>query len=260
MNIIQGDCAQVLKMVATSSVDMVLTSPPYANVRKNCYAGVPAGRYLAWFLPIAREIFRILKPTGSFLLNIKAHCDKGERHLYTLKLVIALKEEVGFRYTDDFIWTKTGMCGKFTGRFKNAHEPVYHFTKEPGYTHNPYAVAKAASPDSLARYNRGLQSSTHNGSGFAPSRKKITSTLALPSNVVHAPQKSNQHSAEAKHPAVYPLALCEFFIKAFTNAGDTVVDPFAGSGTTGVACERLNRQFIGVELDPEYCQISDRRK
>ena len=208
---------------------------------------------------IAQEIKRVLSDTGSFFLNIKPNCKDGERVLYVMKLVIALKEELGFRFTDEFTWTKIGVPGKFNGRFKNAFEPVYHFTKKKGFTHNPYSVATEAKEVSKVRYKRKACGESKNGSGFAGMRKEITSNLALPSNHLHITQKSNQHTVQSKHSAVYPVELCDFFIKAFSNENDTILDPFMGSGTTGVACKNLNRNFIGIELDPEYFKIAEKR-
>jgi len=255
----QGDCLERMKEIEDDSVDMILTSPPYANQRKNCYEGKHESEYVDWFLDFAKEFKRILKPSGSFFLNIKPHCVKGERALYVMKLVIAIKEQLGFRYTDEFSWTKLGVCGKFNGRFKNAFEPVHHFTLEKGFTHNPYAVAKEATDESKARYKRKACGESKNGSGFAGMRKEIKSNLALPSNHIHFVQKSNQHTKQSKHPAVYPVELCEFFIKAFSDEGDIVLDPFMGSGTTGVAAKNLNRKFIGIELDEDYFDIAKKR-
>lgn len=257
--IYQKDCLEGLKGLPDNSVDLIMTSPPYADRRKNSYEGVHSSKYLEWFMPIAKEIYRVMKPTGSFLLNIKPHCEKGERLLYVMKLVIALKEDVGFRFTDDYVWTKLGVSGKFVGRFKNAHEPVYHFTKQKGYTHNPYSVATEAKPESLARYKRKACGESGNGSGFAGMRKEITSKLALPSNHLHIPQKSNQHTPQSKHPAVYPVELCDFFIKAFTEVGDLVVDPFTGSGSTMVSAINNGRSFIGYELEDTYIDICKER-
>ena len=254
-----GDCLEILRELPDNSVDMVMTSPPYADRRKNCYEGKNTEDYIPWFLGIAAEIKRVLKPTGSFFLNIKAHCDKGERTLYVMKLIISLKEDIGFRYTDEFCWTKLGVCGKFVGRFKNAFEPIYHFTLEKGYTHNPYEVASEAKPESKARYKRKACGESNNGSGFAGMRKEITSELALPSNHLHYVQKSNQHTKQSKHPAVYPEELCDFFIKAFSNEGDLILDPFMGSGTTGLSASKLNRNFIGIELKAEYFKLSEER-
>jgi len=238
-----------LKKLPDNSVDMVFTSPPYADRRKNTYGGIPEDKYIEWFKPIAIEIKRVLKPTGSFFLNIKPHTNKGERSLYVFDLVLFLKREIGFRFTDEFCWTKLGVPGRFNGRFKNAFEPVYHFTLEKGYTHNPYEVATKAKEVSLKRYKRKACGESNNGSGFAGMRKEIKNDLALPSNHLHIPQNSNQHTIQKAHSAVFPVQLAEFFIKAFSNKGDLIVDCFAGSGTTGVACIDTNRKYILIDKE-----------
>ena len=259
MKLIHGDCLKEMSDISDGSVDMVITSPPYANQRKSTYGGVNEELYIDWFSPIAIEIKRILKDTGSFFLNIKPHCKDGQRVLYVMKLVIELTEVVGFRFSDEFVWTKLGVPGKFNGRFKNAFEPVYHFTKKEKYTHNPYAVATEAKEVSMKRYKRKACGESQNGSGFAGMRKEIASSLALPSNHLHIPQKSNQHTIQSKHSAVYPVELVDFFVKAFSNENDVILDPFMGSGTTGVACRNTNRKFIGIEIDKKYFEIAKQR-
>lgn len=258
----EGDCLDVLRGLPDSSIDCVITSPPYAERRKTTYGGIHADNYVEWFLPIAKEIKRVLKDSGSFFINIKPHCDKGERVLYVYELIIALKRECRFRFTDEFTWTKNGVPGRFKGRFKNGFEPVYHFTKRSDYTFNPYEVATPIKEESIARANRKACGETTNGSGFAGMREGSTqkdAKLALPSNHLHIPQKSNQHTIQSKHPAVFPVELPEFFIKAFTNENDVVLDIFLGSGTTAVAAINTNRQYIGIERNPEYVAIAKRR-
>ena len=259
IELLNCDCMEYMKGCDDRSIDLIVTSPPYANQRKNCYKGKDADHYIEWFLRFAFEFKRILKPTGSFFLNIKPHCHNGERTLYVMKLIIALKEVVGFRFTDEFCWTKLGVPGRFYGRFKNAFEPVYHFTVQKGFTHNPYNVATEAKDISKARYKRKACGETKNGSKFAGMRSEIESNLALPSNHIHLVQKSNQHTLQSKHPAIYPVELCEFFIKAFSNQGDVVFDPFLGSGTTGVASIKTDRNFVGCELDRKYFKLAQER-
>lgn len=260
--VIQGECLSEMKRLEDESVDLIITSPPYADRRISTYGGTPVDSYVEWFMPIAKEYMRILKPSGSLFINIKPHCDKGERVLYVYELVIALKREIGFRFTDEFTWTKNGVPGKFKGRFKNAFEPVYHFTKTADYTFNPYEVATEIKEESLKRAQRKACGETTNGSGFAGMREGSslsTAKLALPSNHIHIPQKSNQHTVQSKHPAVYPTELPTFFIKAFSNPGDIVLDNFLGSGTTAVAAINTGRNFIGIEREPEYVAIANQR-
>jgi site-specific DNA-methyltransferase (adenine-specific) len=257
--ILEGDCLQLLRKLPSRSVDMVITSPPYADQRKNSYGGVPEAKYIEWFTPIAQEVKRVLKPEGSFFINIKPHSKKGQRSLYVFKLIIALTEEIGFRFVDEFAWTKLGVPGKFKGKFKNAFEPVYHFSITDNFIFNPYAVALPAKEVSVQRYRRKSCGDTKNGSGFGGMRKEIFSNVALPSNHLHIPQKSNQHTAQSKHPAVFPVELSDFFIKAFSNEGGVILDIFAGSGTVGVSSEKLGRRCILMEQKPEYVSIIKQR-
>jgi len=120
MNIIHGYSENELKKLPDNSVDMVFTSPPYADRRKNTYGGIPEDKYIEWFKPIAIEIKRVLKPTGSFFLNIKPHTNKGERSLYVFDLVLFLKRELGFWFVEEYCWTKNAFPGGLKGRFKNA--------------------------------------------------------------------------------------------------------------------------------------------
>jgi len=128
-NILLGDCLELMKNIPNNSIDMVFTSPPYAERRKTTYGGIPENDYVDWFLPIGVEIKRILKPTGSFFLNIKPHTNKGERSLYVYDLVCQLKRETGFMFVEEYCWIKNAFPGSLNGRFKNAFEPIYHFTK-----------------------------------------------------------------------------------------------------------------------------------
>lgn len=260
--IIEGDCLDVLKRMPSESIDLVFTSPPYADRRRYAYGGIRADEYNDWFVEIAYEIKRVLKPTGSFFLNIKAHAEDGQRHLYVYELVIRLKKEVGFRFIDDFVWTKIGFPGRLKGRFKNAHEPIFHFTKSKNFTHNPYAVGIPPKEESLKRARRKESGKPKSGSGMEGMRydeRMRNMKLALPSNHIHAVQRSNQHTIESRHPAVFPEKLPDFFIKAFSNEGDVVLDPFGGSGTTAKMALLNNRKYIHIDIVEEYNDIARER-
>lgn len=257
--IIHGDCKDIMALMPENSVDMIFTSPPYADQRKNVYGGIAEDKYVAWFTDIAKQFYRILKPSGSFFVNIKPHAKNGERALYVYELVCSLKKEINFRFVDEFCWTKNGVPGRYRGRFKNSFEPVYHFAKAKGYTHNPYAVATEAKSTSISRYKRKACGESKNGSGLAGMRKEIKSKLALPGNHLHIPQRVNQHTIERLHPAVFPVALPEFFIKAFSNSGDVILDPFAGSSTTAIACMNTEREYICIDKEEKYVELSMRR-
>ncbi len=260
-----------------NSVNLVMTSPPYANARKKTYGGIDPDKYIDWFKPIAKEIYRVLASDGSFILNIGDNTINGETHLYTFELPIVLKREIGFKFIDPFIWhKKTTPPGRFPNRFKGAWEFCYHFSKNIKIKFNPKSVAKSATEVSKARYLRhkdfhimesqtksGFTNPSKNGrrernneSGFGTNDNRLNMLEeALPSNVLHlSPETRN-----VNHSAPYPCELPAFFIKAFTNEGDLIYDPFMGSGTTAEVALRLNRKFIGSEFKQENINVSTKR-
>jgi site-specific DNA-methyltransferase (adenine-specific) len=166
--IIHGDCLDVLKTLEDDSIDLIFTSPPYADRRKNTYGGISEDKYVEWFLPISDELYRVLKPTGSFFLNIKPHTNKGERSLYVFDLILSLKRQIGFKFVDELCWTKNAFPGKLKGRFKNGFEPVYHFTKgDPNsITFNPLACGTPIKEESIKRSYRKQCGAPKNGSGM----------------------------------------------------------------------------------------------
>ena len=257
-----GDVLEELKKLKDESVDLFFTSPPYADRRKKNYSSIPAHEYVEWFLPIGKEVFRVMKPSGSFFLNIKAHKNNGERALYVMKLVIALKEEVGFRYPDEFAWTKNGFMGKFYGSFKNAWEPIHHFTKaKPSkITFNPKACATKMKESSKKRYEGKQSDAPKNQSGMTGMNNLDNykgKDFALPSNVIHINNVS--HGLSRKHPATFPVSLAEFFVKSFTDEKAWVCDPFNGSGSSAIATLKNNRNFIGIDNKLEYIQLAEER-
>lgn len=255
-----GDCLPYLQSLPDKSVDMFITSPPYAEKRKNVYDSIPVDKYVEWFLPIAREVHRCLKPTGSFHLNIKAHSHKGERSLYVMELVIALKRQVGFYYVDEFAWVKNAFPGLLAGRFKNGWEPVHHFTVAPPteIKFNPLACGTPVKPETYARARRKQVGNTSNGSNMSALKghNLLNLTLARPSNVVVANNVTNQFTDRKKHPAVFPKKLVEFFVLSFTDPGDWIVDPFSGSGTTGEVCLEHGRSCLMIDNKHEFYEMS----
>lgn len=259
-------------------VDLVMTSPPYADARKRTYGGVHPDKYIEWVKPICKEIYRVLKPSGSFIINIGDNTIGGETHLYTFEIPIVLKRELGFYFIDPFIWHKNNAPpGKYKNRFKDSWEFCYHFSKSLDIRFNPDAVKQPVKQQSIARAlrqnDRCLDKSTtgsgfttaarnlgrrirNNESGFGTNDARLNDVImALPSNVLHlSPETTN-----VGHPAPYPITLPTFFIKAFTNEGDIVYDPFMGSGTTAEACLRTGRKFIGSETKHEYIIASEKR-
>ena len=253
-----GDAEKVLRRLGAASVDLIVTSPPYADQRKSTYGGVHADDYVDWFLPIADGLQHVLKPSGSFVLNIKERVVDGERHTYVMELIIAMRKR-GWLFTEEYIWHKRNCYpGKWPNRFRDAWERCIHFTKQRQFSMYQDAVRvpmgdwKNSRLKALSETDRRRDESKV-GSGFG---KKIENwvgrELAYPANVLHlATECSNR-----RHAAAFPDALPEWFIKLFSKPGDTVLDPFSGSGTTMRVAHGLGRHAMGIELLKEYCELT----
>jgi len=260
--IINADCSEHLKFIPDNSIDLIFTSPPYANRRKRNYDSHTPVEYIKWFIPIAWELKRVLSDTGSFFLNIKAHSYDGERDLYVMKLVIALKEIVDFKFVDEYAWVKNPFPAKFHGKFKNGFEPIYHFVKGAvnNITFNPLVCGTSMKTETLKRINRNRHyHDTMSGLRAVSSINLDELQLVRPSNVLNINNVSNQFGGKRKHPATFPVQLADFFIKTFSREGYMVLDPFMGSGTTGISALNLGRKFIGIDNKQEYCELSKDR-
>jgi DNA modification methylase len=251
----QGDCLDVLASWPDDSFDLVFTSPPYADRRAKTYGGVKPEQYVEWFLPRTAQLLRVLKPTGTFVLNIKEKVEKGERHTYVLELILALRKQ-GWLWTEEFIWHKRNCHpGKWPNRFRDAWERCLQFNKTRDFAMYQDAVRVPMGDWSKKRLsklgkNDVVRFDSRVGSGFG---KKIGNwvgrDLAYPSNVLHLPTECGNKN----HSAAFPRALPEWFIKLFTRAGDHVLDPFVGSGTTSTVAKALGRNSLGIELQSDYC-------
>jgi len=259
--VIQGDCETVLENFPDNSVDLIFTSPPYADQRKNTYGGIKPDDYVDWFLPKTKEFFRVLKPTGTFILNIKERVVNGERHTYVIELILKMKEQ-GWLWTEEFMWHKRNSYpGKWPNRFRDSWERLIQFNKHKKFNMYQEAVMIPVgdwAQDRLANLSDTdkIRDESKVGSGFGKNisnwvgRKKV-----YPSNVIHMATECNNKN----HSAAFPLNLPTWFIKLFTKPGDIVLDPFIGSGTTAVAAIELDRKFVGIDVSEEYCQLSRER-
>lgn len=257
----QGDCLNILPTLESNSVDLIVTSPPYADQRKDTYGGVSPDKYVEWFLPVADELKRALKSEGSFILNIKERVVNGERHTYVLELILAMRKQ-GWLWTEEYMWHKRNSYpGKWPNRFRDGWERCLHFTKSKHFAMYQDAVRVPMGDWSRTRLRNLSETDKRRDnsrvqSGFG---KKIENwvgrELAYPDNVLHLATECSNRS----HSATFPVDLPAWFIKLFTQPGDIVLDPFMGSGTTAVAAKQLGRRCIGIEIDPAYIQIAHSR-
>jgi len=252
--IYHGDCVEELKNVKAESVDLIITSPPYSDQRKASYGGVKAEKYVEWFLPIGEELKRVLKPDGTFILNIKEKVVNGERHTYVMELIMALREQ-GWLWTEEFIWhKKTAFPGKWPNRFRDAWERMLQFNKQKKFNMYqdevmvPIGEWAAKRIPSLSEADKRRRESN---SGSQMSRQVANwenRDMVYPTNVLHLSTETSNKG----HSAVFPRSLPEWFIRLFSKEGDTVLDPFMGSGTTVVEALSQGRIGIGIEKKEEY--------
>lgn len=256
-----GDCLEVMKSIPDGSVDLIMTSPPYADQRKNTYGGVSADKYVEWFLPMSEQMLRVLNPSGSLVLNIKEKVVKGERHTYVLELIIAMRSQ-GWLWTEEYIWHKRNCFpGKWPNRFRDAWERCLHFTREKQFKMNQESVMVPMGDWAESRLKTGSKNDiTRQKSQVGNSFGKCVDnwkgrTMAYPTNVLHMATECGNK----KHSAAFPESLPSWFINLFSDKKNVVLDPFVGSGTTGVACMNTGRNFIGIEMDAGYFQTAQVR-
>ncbi len=243
------DVDDVERLMDGRKVQGAFTSPPYAMQREKQYGGIAANEYIGWWDGVQGNVKDNLLDDGSFFVNIKPHCEDGERVLYVMDLVLAMKRLWGWRLVDELCWLRVGFPGKFNRRFRNAFEPVYHFALDKEILFNPQnvlidsAVSKGHSPGNPSWNNQ-------TGSGFPG--VDFDDAFARPSNVLDMKMVAYGYP----HAAMFPLKLPAFFVKAYSDDGDSWFDPFLGSGTTLAACEQTQRIGYGMEIAPEYVAVS----
>lgn len=252
--ILFGDSKEVLKTLPDNSVDLIFTSPPYADQRKNTYGGIHPDKYVEWFLPISKELLRVLKPEGTFILNIKEKVVKGERSTYVIELILEMRKQ-GWLWTEEFIWhKKNSFPGKWPNRFRDSWERLLQFNKQKKFNMYQEEVMVPMGNWAKSRLKNlsekdKKRDNSKVGSGFGKNISNwVNREKAYPTNVLHLATECNNKN----HSAAFPESLPEWFIKLFTKQGDTVLDPFMGSGTTNFVAKRMNRNSIGIEIIPEY--------
>jgi hypothetical protein len=236
--------------------NVALTSPPYASQRAydktTEFRPIPPDEYVAWFEQVQAHVRDHLAADGSWFVNIKEHADSGERHLYVKDLAIAHKRKWGWLFVDELCWVRAGVPGGWPNRFKNAWEPVFHFARQAQIKFRPEAVSHATehafdySPaNGKSVSGSGLLGKEH-AAGFREG-------LARPGNVIEV--GTGGAKVTGNHPAEYPVGLPRWFLLAYSDVGDVVYEPFAGSGTTLLAAEQTGRLGRGMEISPRYCAV-----
>jgi site-specific DNA-methyltransferase (cytosine-N4-specific) len=278
-----GDSKEILEQLPSNSINLIFTSPPYALHFKKEYGNVAKEAYVEWFLGFAREFFRILKDDGSFVLNIGGSYNEGSptRSIYHFKLAMALVEEIGFHLAQECFWynpAKMPMPAEWVTvrrvRVRDSVEYVWWFSKTPFPKANNRKVLRPYSADMIRLNQKGLKDTVRpSGHSIRAGFTGISSGGSIPPNVIEEQlaesmlkfgnnaandvyTKRCKESGLKIHPARFPAALPEFFIKLLTDESDLIYDPFAGSNTTGSVSEKLNRTWLASELVAEYLEAS----
>ena len=257
------------EMIKDQTVDMIMTSPPFGLVRKKEYGNADADEYLAWFRPFAEHFARILKPQGSFIIDIGGSWQSGvpTKSLYQYELLIMLCKEFGFHLAQEFFWwnpsrlpTPAEWVNIRRIRVKDAVNNIFWLSPTPWPKASNRRVLTPYSSSMRQLLETGYRAkrrpSGHDiGKGFA-----TDNGAAIPPNLLAvANTESNsqylrycEHNNLPVHPARYPTLIPEYFMRFLTDAGDLVLDPFAGSCATGEVAERLGRRWICGEIEEQY--------
>ena len=282
--IIQGDCFELIKDLPDNSVDLVITSPPYAdiwNYGKDISIKKPQ-EYCDWLLPLFNEIHRVLKPSGSFILNINDSCSNGYRNPFIYELIYRSQKETKLKFYDQYIWHKlNGIPNGSKKRFRNTTEFIFHFVKnqkelkfymdrvlqEPnietkkrfernGLSTPQGKIENGERVKKKIKYLTGSTNKTKEGY-VLPSTERNLPDMVRPDNVFRFPTASASRDNTIRHPAPFHKDLPCYFINLLTDEGDTILDVFSGIGTTGLCCD--DRNFIGFELNQKYADFGNKR-
>lgn len=258
--IIYGDSREILTKF-DPEVNLIVTSPPYADSRKNHYDSIHPDHYSEWFNSFHPSFWKVLSAEGSFIFNIKDKVVNGVKHRFVWDTIIKLCEN-GWSSIDDYIWHKPNpMPGYWPTRLRDGWEYCFHLAKQKRPYINQEAIKIPIGDWAVSRLkklgkNDQSRHNSANSSGFGRDISKWKHrNEVLPSNVLSLPLVGTNKS----HPAVFPIELPIFFIKLLSKPGDIILDPFAGSGTTGIASLNLNRDCILIDNNKKYCELAYNR-
>ena len=251
--ILHGDCIEVMRSLPAESVDALITSPPYAMQRKDTYGGVPEADYPAWTVAWMAEARRVLKTDGSAVINIRPHVRNGQISDYVLRTRLALRE-AGWAEVEELIWYKKG--GAPLGavrRPRRSWESLHWFAKHG----RPYCDPKAAGLESdrvgIKGGRKGAHIRSNDSGGWQVGVARVTDVVPI------SVRKNENDNDLNRHPAPYPPALAEWVAHLVCPSGGTILDPFSGSASTGVAALRNGWDYIGIDIRKEYVEMSRRR-
>lgn len=271
-----GLCEDILldtNKIADDSIDLIVTSPPYSDKRKSSYGGLSHDKYVDWFLPISKQLYRVLKPEGSLVINIKEHTKDGERLTYVIEMILEMRKQ-GWKWIEEYCWyKKTAFPGKWPNRFRDSFERCLHFTKSKKFYMDQDAVKVPIGDWAQKRFKSMSDEDfkNHASANNKHLRRKVSNWLdrqtVFPHNVIVF---ENEHycfpdnvleispvTSNKNHSACYPVELPTWFIKLFSKEGDLILDPFSGIGTTALASILLNRNFIGIEKEEKYIKLAN---
>jgi len=251
--LIQGDCLEVLKSIPDGSLDLVVTSPPYDDMRSY------GSTYRAFnFHPIAEELSTRLSNGGVIVWNVGDQTQGGSETGNSFKQALHFKEHCGLNIHDTMIWVKPNFSNPSSNRYHQVFEYVFILSKGKPKTFNPIKDRKNVYSGKVGSY--GENTSTQVDGSKKIRDRKVNTEYGMRHNVWIMNTAGQDGSSKTyKHPAMFTVNFAQDHIKSWSNEGDTVIDPFMGSGTTGVAAKNLNRNFIGIELDQEYFKVAKDR-
>jgi site-specific DNA-methyltransferase (adenine-specific) len=254
--VICGDCRDaeaVRRLFDGKKAQIAFTSPPYAmqraNIDANSYGGIPEDEYVAWWEMVQANTHDVLVDGGNFFVNIKPHSSEGERSLYVMDLVLAMKRQWGWLFVDEHIWQRHSVPGAFKYRLKNGFEPIYEFAKAgEGRVFEPKRMGTKSDAVMVAGNPAEMMLTT--GDYFNVSHE-TKEGIALPENIFHAfgIRKGVAHSAQ------YPVDVPHRFMMIYSNPKQIIYDPFLGSGTNIHAAEKARRVSYGIELLPQHLAV-----
>ena len=287
MKILTGDCFELIKDIPDNSIDLVITSPPYADIISygKDVSVKKSTDYVNWILPLFKEIHRVLKPSGSFILNINDTCKDGYRNIFIYELIYRNSIETPLKLYDTYFWhKKNGIPNGSKKRFRNNTEFIFHFCKDtkqmrfymdrvlqeptettkkryelPKYNNQGEVIDGIRNRKKEVWVRKTSMKVDENGVKDPDLVRREVPELVRPDNVFRFSTASSSRDNVIRHPAPFHKELPSYFIKLLTDEGDSILDVFSGIGTTGVSCKELNREYIGMELNEKYAEFSKQR-